>query len=82
MPKKNEITQQEYLAAFGLFTLASQAQRDSDRAIKALAKHLGYDDWNDADRFMDEIYSPSHVPFDELLKRENIDVQDAEKVPE
>lgn len=73
--KKTELTYQEYLAALGLYTLAQQAQRQSDAAVIALAKHLGMgDDINSVGHISDELYSPGNRNFDELLRLEGFTV--------
>lgn len=73
--EKKEITHRQYLAALGLYTLAQQAQRQSDAAMIALAKHLGMgDSINDVGHISDELYSPGNRNFDYLLKLEGFTV--------
>lgn len=74
MTIKTELTQQEYLAALGLYTLAQQAQRESDRVMIGLAKHLGRDGLNDVGHILDELYSPGSRSFGELLKLEGFTI--------
>lgn len=73
--RKKVLTRQEFLIALGLYTLGDIAQRESDRANKALAKHLGMPDWNDLGHIVDEMYSPQGRSFDELLKLEGFEVE-------
>ncbi len=72
------MTYQEYLAALGLYTLAQQAQRQSDAALNALAKHLGKAELNDISNIADEIYGPRGKTFAEVLASEGFTIPSPE----
>lgn len=66
-----KITQDEYLKLLGLFTLASDSQRQCYQAETLMNKMLGLDNGS---HLSDEIYGPGRG-FDEALKREGFEVE-------